>query len=112
MLAAGWLTKISHISLTYHGALPIGPSLHSTQMQTVCLTTNVVAAFFFQVSLNGLPSMYYSAMFQNLKTSAPSLGSMTHSSYLVLSEAHTQRAGKSGPQVWPNEPFDLRVRLG
>ena len=69
------------------------------------------AAFFFQVTLNGLPSMYYSAMFQNLKTSAPSLRSMTHSLYLVLSEAHTQRAGKSGPQVWPNEPCDLN-RLG
>ena len=65
MLAAGWLTKISHILSTYLEALPIGPSLCFTQMQTVYLTANVVAAFFLQITLNHLPSTYHSAMFQD-----------------------------------------------
>ena len=48
-LAVGCLTKISPNLLTYFGALPIGPSLYFTQMQIVWLTSNIVAAFFFQI---------------------------------------------------------------
>ena len=108
----GKLTMISHISLTFAGALLIGPSLSFHADIDWTFDNQCGSGLFHQITFE-VPSFH--VLFcdvPNLETSALGLRSMTRFSYLVLSEAHTQGAGKSARQVWPNKPCDPRVILG